>query len=103
MVQNLDDHYLRGHCFSYITLAKVQTQGFNIKESKFEESKPKELKPAESKIPASPCSKSIKPEKTFYIDKKKEYFKKKWDQRNNTLETKNNANLIESNEKKQNN
>ena len=49
-----------------------------------------------------PHSKFIEPSKISYIDKKREYFKKKWDQKNNTPVTGDNANATESDEMKQN-
>ena len=67
----------------------MQTQGLTAKEPKPEESRPKNLKPANKKTPAPP--RTNKPGKTSYQNKKKEYFKKKWDRKNSTLAIGDNA------------
>lgn len=102
MVWDLNAHYPRGHYFSYAILAKIQTQGFNSKEFKPKDSRAKELKPAKGKTPILSYSKFTELGKTSRIDKIREYFKKKQDQKNNTLATRDNANAIEG-EKKRNN
>ena len=76
----------------------MQTQGSTVKESKLKESTPKNSKLTNGKTPALP--RIDEPGKTSHQDKKKEYLKKKWDQKNSTLATGDNA--IES-EKKRNN
>ena len=63
---------------------------------------PNKLKPAEDNTPALLRSKSIEPRKTSCINKKREYLKKKWNQKNNTPAIENNANAIEEGKKKQN-
>ena len=98
MVWDTDSRCSRGHRLSQNTSIKMQTQDSTAKESKPEESRPKDLKPADGKTLAPP--RTNKSEKTFYQDKKKEYFKKKWDQKNSTPATRDNA--IEG-EKKRNN
>ena len=100
MAQNSHIHYPRGHCPSNSTVSKVQTQGTTGKESKSEEAKPKELKLAEGKNPTPLRSKSTEPGKSSRIDKRREYFKKKWNRKNNIPVTKDNANTIEVGEKK---
>ena len=102
MVRDLDAHCPKGHCFSYITLAKVQIQGFKIKKSKLEEYKSKKSKPAKDKTPVSPRSKSTEPKKTSCIDKQREYLKKKCNQKNNTIAIGDNANVVKAGEKKRN-
>ena len=102
MVQDLDTYCFKGHRFFHATLAKIQIQGFNIKESKPKKSRLKKLKPAKGKTPTLSCFKSIKLGKTFCIDKKRKYLKKKQDQKINTLAIGNNANIVESSKKKQN-
>lgn len=62
----------------------------------------KKLKLNKGKTPSPPCFEFTKPGKTSHIEKKREYLKKKWDQKNNTPATGNNANAIED-EKKRNN
>ena len=89
-----------GHRPSHITLVKIQTQGFNIKESKPEESRLKKLKPAKDKSPVLPRSKITKPGETSHPDKRKRYFRKKRDQKNNTPATGNHANAIEGKKKR---
>ena len=102
IIRDLDARCPKNHYSSNATLAKVQTQGFNTKESKPEEFRPKELKLAKGKTPTQPRSKFTEPKKTFRTDKKKKYLKKKRDQKSNTLATGNNANAIED-EKMRNN
>ena len=103
MIRDLDAHYSKSHHFSHATLAKVQTQGFNIKKSKPKEFRPKNPKLVKGKTSTLFHSKSTKPQKTFYIDKKKEYLKKKRDQKNNIPAIADNANVIKRGKKKQNN
>lgn len=79
MIRNLDIRYSRSYCPFYITLAKVQTQGFNLKKSKPEKFRLKESKLAKGKTSVSLHFKSTKPKKIYHIDKKKEYFTKKQD------------------------
>ena len=67
-----------------------------------EKSRPKESKPAKNKPLALPHSKFTNPRKIFYIDKRKEYFKKKQSRKNNILATGDNANIVEIGEKKRN-
>ena len=98
MVQNADSRYPRSHCLSQNTSTKVQIQGSTAKKSKLKEFKPKDLKLANKKTPALLCCN--KSRKTFYQDKKKEYFKKKRDQKNSTPAIEDN--VIEG-EKKRNN
>ena len=76
MVRDLDAHCPRSHCFTHATLVKVQTQGFNTKESKPKEFWPKELKSAKSKNPAPPHSEFTELGKTSRINKKKTILKK---------------------------
>ena len=102
IVRDLNTHYPKGHCSSYTILIKVHTQGFNTKESKPKESRPKKSKLAKIKTSAPPRSKYIEPGKSSCIDKKREYLKKKKDQKNNTPATGNNVNAGERSEKKQN-
>ena len=99
MVRDFNTHCLRGYSLSRATSAKVQTQGFNIKESKLEDSKSKKLKTAEGKTPAPPRSESTEPGKTSCTNKKREYLKKKQDRKNNTPATGNNTNAIEGKKK----
>ena len=89
MVRDADFHCLRGYCPSQNTSAKVQTQDSTVKESKPKESRPKDSKPANEKTPAPPYTN--KPGKTSCQNKKKEYLKKKRDQKNSIPATKNNA------------
>ena len=103
IVWELDICCHRSHYSSNSTASKVQIQGTNTKETKFEESKPKELKSAKGKNPILPRSKSTKPKKTFCTDKKREYLKKKREQKNNILAIGDNANAIKGGEKKWNN
>ena len=103
MVQNSDIYCSRGHRSSNSIASKVQNQETTGKESKPEESKPKESKSAQSRNPAPPQFEFTEPGKTSCIDKKKEYFKKKRDQKNNIPATGNNANVVEVGEKKRNN
>ena len=100
MVQDSYICYPRGHCSSNSTVSKVQTQETTAKESKPEESRPKESKLAEGKNSALPRSESTEPEKTSRIHKKREYLKKKQDQKNNTPATGDNANAVKIGEKK---
>lgn len=79
IVQDSDAHCPRGHCFFYATLAKIQIQGFNIKESKPKKSRSKETKLANGKTPAPPHFEFTEPGKTFRIDEKREYLEKNWD------------------------
>lgn len=76
MVHNSDVYCRRGYYPSHNTFSKVQTQGFNTKDSKLKESKPKDSKFTNNKTLTPPYSKYIKLRKTFYIDKKKKYLKK---------------------------
>ena len=103
MVQHLDICCPRGHCLSNSTASKVQTQETTAKKSMSEESRPKKLKLAEGKNPVLLYSESMEPGKTFYINKRREYPKKKRDRKNNTPATKNNSNAIEIGKKKWNN
>ena len=103
MVQDSDTCCPKGHRFFYATLAKFQTQGFNTTKFIPKESRPKESKPGKGKTSAPPHFKSTKLGKTFRIDKKKKYFKKKRDLKINTLATRDNANAVEGVEKKRNN
>ena len=98
MVQDTNSHCPRGHRLSQNTSTKVQTQGSTAKESKPKESRRKESKPTDRKTPAPP--RTNEPEKTSCQDKKKEYLKKKRDQKNSIPATGDNA--IEG-EKKRNN
>ena len=102
IVQDSNIYCLRDYrLFNSIAL-KIRTLETIAKEFKPEESRPKELKSAEGKNPAPCRSKSTEPRKTFCIDKKKEYFKKKQDQKNNILATGDKANAVKIGEKKQN-
>ena len=83
--------------------SKMKTQKTTGKKPKPEESRPKKPKLAEGKNPTPPCSKSTEFGKTFCTNKKREYFKKKRDWKNNTSVTGDNANAVEIGEKKQNN
>ena len=78
----------------------MQIQNFNTKNLKFKESKPKDSKLAKRKIFALPCSRSIESKKTFCLNKKKEYLKKKRDLKNSILATRDN--IVEAGEKKRN-
>ena len=98
MIRNVDSRCPKGHRPSQNTSAKVQTQSSTAKESKPEESKSKDLKPVNKKTPAPPHIN--KPRKTSRQDEKKEYLKKKWDGKNSTPATWDNA--MEG-EKKRNN
>ena len=102
MIQDLDICCSKSHRFSNSTASKVQIQRTIAKESKPKESRPKESKSAEGKNPAPPRSKFTKPGKTSCTDKKREYLKKKRDQKNNTPANKNNANAVEIGKKKRN-
>ena len=100
MIRDLDICCSRGHCLSNNTVLKVQTQGIIGKKSKLEEFRPKKSKLAECKNSTPPHSKSTKPGKTSRIDKRREYFKKKRDRKNNIPTIGDNANAIEVGEKK---
>ena len=89
MVRDADSRCPRGHCPSQNTSTKVQTQGSTVKESKPEKSRPKESKHADGKNPAPP--RTNEPGKTSRQDKRKEYLKKKWDWKNSTPATRDNA------------
>ena len=89
MVRDADSRYLRGHRPSRNTSTKVQTQSSIVKKSKPEESRPKDSKPANGKTPAPP--RNDEPGKISRQDKKKEYLKKKWDWKNSTPATRDNA------------
>ena len=97
MVRESDARCPKGRHPSHNTSSKVQTQGTTAKEPHTEEPRPKEAKPTNGKNPARPRSDSAEPEKISRTDKKKEYFekkKKKWDRKNNTPATGDNANKI---------
>ena len=98
MIWNTDSRYLKGHYSSQNTSIKVQTQGSTAKKSKPKEFRPKDLKSTNGKTPAPPRIDKLG--KTSRQDKKKEYLKKKRDQKNSTPATGDNA--IEG-EKKLNN
>ena len=98
MVRDTDFYYSRNYYLSSNISAKVQTQSSIVKKSKPKESRLKNLKPA-NKITFA-LSYINKLEKTFYQDKKKEYFKKKWNQKNFIPAIKDNA---IKDKKKQNN
>ena len=98
IVRNADFRCPRGYRLSQNTSIKVQTQGSTAKESKPKEFRPKDLKPANVKTPALPRSNELR--KISCQDKKKEYLKKKRDQKNSIPAIEDNA--IES-EKKRNN
>ena len=89
IIRDADFCYYRGYCLSQNTSTKVQTQGSTAKESKPKESRPKDSKPTNGKTPAPPHTNE--PEKISRQDKKKEYLKKKWDQKNSTSAIRNNA------------
>ena len=88
----------RSYCPFRNTSAKVQTQNLTTKKFKPKEFRPKDLKLANKKISTLPHPN--KPKKISYQDKKKEYFKKKWNWKNSSPITKDNS--IKS-EKKRNN
>lgn len=73
------------------------------KESKPKKSRPKDLKPVNEKIFALPRPSFTNPRKLPAIIKKKEYLKKKLNQKNSILAIGDNANAIEGGEKKRNN
>ena len=98
MVWDVDSRCLKGHCPSQNTSTKVQTQGSTVKVSKPKNFRLKDLKPPDEKTPAPP--RINEPRKTSCHNKKKEYLKKKRDQKNSTSATEDNA--IEG-EKKRNN
>ena len=98
MVRDADSRCPRGHRPSKTTSAKVQTQGSTAQESKPEESRLKDLKLADEKTPAPPHTNE--PKKSSCQDKKKEYFKKKRDQKNSIPATRDN---VIKGEKKRNN
>ena len=79
----------------------MQTQETTAKKPRTEESRPKKAKPANSKTPILLHNKSTESGKTSCIDKKKEYLKKKQDQKNSVLAIGDNA--IDPGEKKRNN
>ena len=89
MVRNADSCCPRSHRPSQNTSTKVQTQSSTVKESKLKESRPKDSKPANKKTPTLP--RTNEPGKISHQDKKKEYFKKKWDRKNSTSATRDNA------------
>ena len=100
MVWDSDICWPRGYWFSNNTASKVQIQGTIAKESKPKKSSLKKLKLAKRKNPALPRSESTEPGKTSRTNKKREYFKKKRDQKNNTPATGDNANAVEGGKKK---
>ena len=100
MVQNSDIRCPRDHRPSNSIALKVQTQGTTGKKFKPKESRPKESKLIEDKNPAPLHSEFIEPKKTFHIDKKRKYLKKKQDRKNNTLATEDNTNIVEIGKKK---
>ena len=67
----------------------MQIQGSTIKKFKPKESNTKNSKPVNRKTPA--LLRINKSKKTFYQDKKKEYFKKKRAQKNSILTIKDNT------------
>ena len=103
IVQDSDICCPKGHRPSNSITSKVQTQVTTGKISKLEKSRLKESKLAEVKNPVALRSKSTEPRKISCIDKKKKYFKKKRDWKNNTPAIRDNANAIEVGEKNWNN
>lgn len=101
IIQDLDVHYFKDYCFSYIIFSKVQTQGFNTKESKLKKSKPKDLKLVNRNISTLLHLNSTEPGKSFCQNKEKEFLKKKRDQENSISTIRNN--VIKSGEKKRGN
>ena len=97
MVRDAHFRCLKRHHLSQNTFTKMQTQGSSAKKFKPKKSRSKDVKLINEKTPAPP--RTNKPEKTYHQDKKKEYFKKKRDQKNSTLAIGDNA--IQG-EKKQN-
>ena len=95
MVRNADSCYLKSHCLSQNTSAKVQTQSSTAKKSKPKESKLKDSKPANRKTFALPHTNESG--KTFCQNKKKEYLKKKQNKKNFIPATGNN--IIEGEKK----
>ena len=94
----MDSHCPRDHRPSQNTFAKKQTQGLTAKESKLKKSRSKDLKLIDKKTPTPSCTNKLR--KIFRQNKKKEYLKKKQDQKNSTLAIRNNA--IESKKKRNN-
>ena len=83
-------------------MSKVWTQRIIAKEPRTKKSKTKEVKPNKGKAPPLLHPKSTEPGKTSCIDRKREYLKKKCDQKNTTLATGNNANIVKDSKKRQN-
>lgn len=73
-------------------------QDLIIKISRLKESKPKESKLTNKKAYILSCSNFTKPKKTFCQDKKKQYFKKKRDQKNSILAIRDNIIKSEKNQ-----
>ena len=96
MVRNTDSHCPKDHHPSQNTFAKIQIQGLTAKESKPKESRPKKAKAANGKSSTLPrFDEAVKPN---CQEKKKEYRKKKQDQKNSSLTIGDNA--IESGDEK---
>ena len=100
MVRDLNIRCPKSYHLSNSTVLKMQTQGTTAKESKPEKSRPKELKLVGGKKPVPPCFKSTEPGKTSSTDKKRKYFKKKQNRKNNTLAIGDNANAVKGKGKK---
>ena len=86
MVRNSDARYPKGHRSYHNTSSKVLIQGTTAKKPRAEEPRPKEAKQADGKAPAPP--RSNEPIKPTRQEMKKEYWKKKQDQKNTSLATK---------------
>ena len=103
MVRELDARCPKSHRPSHNTFSNVQTQRTTVKEPHTEQSRPKQAKQANGKAPVPPRSEFTEAGKTSRTDKRREYLekkKKKWDRKNNTPTTGDNANNIEVGKKK---
>ena len=100
MVRKLDACCPKGHRPSHNTSSNMQTQETTAKKPYTEESRLKEAKQPNGKALVPPRSEPTEPEKSSCTDQKKEYHKKKRNQKNYTPGNRDNANAIEVGKKK---
>ena len=89
MIWDANFCYLKTHHLSQNTSVKLQIHNLTIKKSKHKDFKPKNYKSANKKTFALFYTNKLR--EISCQDKKKEYFKKKWNRKNSILAIRDNA------------